>query len=316
MAYKPENRPGFFSPKGGAPYMDPLFLYFRKYLLQEAISVFKFTYPENWTRDQIRHFQNVLFTRGYIGIFEAPKYGVVALACTFTGQNLFYCPKQILVANPLLHGVTKTIGKDCVLFTLQETPSWSGYDFVPADTSINDIIDFYATQMALAAQAVNSNLINSQLAYIFTADNKAAAEAMKKVYEQIISGEPAVVQDKNLLNEDGSPAWQAFQQNLGQNYIANDIMETLSTLNDEFMTKVGIPNANIQKRERLITDEVNANNTETSCLSDLWLENMKRCCDEANDMFNLGLNVEKRYKDNDNNDLGEEDDGNDEITEP
>ena len=170
--------------------------------------------------------------------------------------------------------------------------------------------------MALAAQAVNSNLINSQLAYIFTADNKAAAEAMKKVYEQIISGEPAVVQDKNLLNEDGSPAWQAFQQNLGQNYIANDIMETLSTLNDEFMTKVGIPNANINKKERLIQDEVNSNNTETSCLSDLWLENMKRCCDEANAMFNLGLNVEKRYKNNDNNDLGEEDNGNDEITEP
>lgn len=315
MAYKPENRPGFFSPKGGAPYMDPLFLYFRKYLLQEAISVFKFTYPENWTRDQIRHFETVLFTIGYIGVFEAPKYGLVALNCHFSGQNLFYSPKQIIVSNPLLNGVTKTIGKDCVLFTLQETPSWGGFGLVPADTSINDIVDFYATQMALAAQAVNSNLVNSQLAYIFTADNKAAAEAMKKVYEQIISGEPAVVQDKNLLLEDGSPAWQAFQQNLGQNYIANDIMETLSTLNDEFMTKVGIPNANIQKRERLITDEVNANNTETSCLSDLWLENMHRCCKEVNDMFGVNMWVEKRYKNNDNNDLGEEDNDNAETSE-
>ena len=305
MAYKPESRPGFFSPKGGAPYTDPLFLYFRKYLLQEAISVFKFNYPENWSRDQIRHFQNILFTRGYIGIFDAGKYGVVALACTFSGQNLFYCPKKILVANPLLHGVEKTIGKDCVLFTLQETPSWNGLDFVPLDTSINDIIDFYATQMALAAQAINSNLINSQLAYIFTVDNKAAAEAMKMLYEQIISGEPAVVQDKNLLLEDGSPAWQAFQQNLGQNYISNEILQTLSTLNDEFMTKIGIPNANLTKRERLITDEVNANNTETSCLSDLWLENMQRCCDEANEMFDIGISVEKRYKSNDNNDLEE-----------
>lgn len=315
MAYKPNTGPGFFSPKGGAPYNEPLFLYFRKYLLQEAISVFKFTFPENWSRDQIRHFRNVLFTRGYIGVLDTKKYGVVALACTFTGQNLFYCPKQILITNPLLPGMTKTIGKDCVLFTLQETPSWSGYDFVPADTSINDIIDFYATQMALAAQAVNSNLVNSQLAYIFTVDNKASAEAMKKIYAQIISGEPAVVQDKNLLLEDGSPAWQTFQQNLKQTYISNDVMETLSSLNDEFMTKVGIPNANIQKRERLITDEVNANNTETSCLSDLWLENMKRCCDEVNAMFDIGIAVEKRYKKNDNNDLGKEDDDNDQTSE-
>ena len=317
MAYKPENRPGFFSPKGGAPYTDPLFLYFRKYLLQKAISVFEFTYPENWTRDQIRHFQNVLFTRGYIGIFEAPKFGVVALACSFTGQNLFYCPKQILVANPLLHGVTKTIGKDCVLFTLQETPSWSGYDFVPADTSINDIIDFYATQMAQAAIAVNTNLLNANLSYVFTVDNKASSEAFKKMYEQIISGEPAVIQDKNLLLEDGSPAWQAFQQNLGQNYIANDLLQTISNLNDSFCTLIGIPNTNsVEKKERVTNVEISQNNIETESLSDLWLVNLKRCCDEVNAMFNIGMSVEKRYKNKEIDPMREEDNGNDETSEP
>lgn len=310
MAYKPESRPGFFSPKGGAPYTDPLFLYFRKYLLQEAISVFKFTYPENWTRDQIRHFEHILFTRGYIGIFDSGKYGVVALACTFSGQNLFYSPKKILVANPVLQGVEKTIGKDCVLFTLMETPSWSGTDFVPMDTSINDLIDYYATQMAQASIAVNTNLLNANLSYVFTTDNKASAEAFKKLYEQIISGEPAVIQDKNLLLEDGSPAWQAFQQNLGQNYIGNELMETIATLNDEFLTKIGIPNANLNKKSRMVVDEVNANNTETACISDRILENMQRCCDETNEMFDIGISVEKRYNNYDNNDIKE---GNDNV---
>ncbi|MBQ1571360.1 MAG: hypothetical protein IIZ78_09570, partial [Clostridiales bacterium] len=280
---------------GGAPYNAPLFLYFKKYLLQKCISVFKFTYPENWTRDQIRHFRNVLFTTGYIGVFEDKKYGLVALACSFMGQNLFYSPKKILVANPLLAGVERTIGKDCVLFTLQETPSFGDLYFNPASTSVLDIIDYYAEQMALASQALNSNFVNSQLAYIFTTDNKSSAEAFKKMFEMIASGEPAVVQDKNLLNEDGSPAWQAFQQNLAQTYIANDILTSLSGLNDQFCTLVGIPNANTEKKERLIVDEANANNVETTCLSDLWLENMQKCCDEVNAMFGVDMKVEKRY---------------------
>lgn len=293
--YIHEPSSGLFSPRGGAPYNAPLFLYFKKYLLQKCISVFKFTYPETWTRDQIRHFRNVLFTTGYIGVFEDKKFGLVALACSFMGQNLFYSPKKILVANPLLAGVERTIGKDCVLFTLQETPSFGDLYFNPASTSVLDIIDYYAEQMALASQALNSNFVNSQLAYVFTTDNKASGEAFKKMFEMIASGEPAVVQDKNLLREDGSPAWQAFQQNLGQNYIANDILTSLSGLNDQFCTLVGIPNANTEKKERLIVDEANANNVETTCLSDLWLENMQKCCEEVNSMFGVDMKVEKRY---------------------
>lgn len=309
--YIPQSGSGLFSPRGGAPYNAPLFLYFKKYLLQKCISVFKFNFPDTWSRDQIRHFRNVLFTAGYIGVFEDKKYGLVALQCSFMGQNLFYSPKKILVSNPLLAGVEKTIGKDCVLFTLQETPSFGDLYFNPASTSVLDIIDYYADKMALASQDLNSNMVNSQLSYVFTTDNKAASEAFKKMFEMIISGEPAVVQDKNLLNEDGSPAWHAFQQNLGQNYIANDILSTINQLNDEFNSMVGIPNANTEKKERLITDEVNANNIEVKALSDLWLENMKVCCEEVNSMFGVSMSVEKRYN---MEEINNKEDDNDEIS--
>lgn len=305
--YVPQTGSGFFSPRGGAPYNVPLLLYFKKYLLQKCISVFRFKFPDNWSRDQIRHFRNVLFTCGYIGVFEDKKYGLVALQCSFDEQNLFYSPKKIIVSNPLLAGVEKTIGKDCILFTLQETPSFGDLYFNPASTSVMDIIDYFAEQMALASQGLNCNLINSQLSYVFTTDNKSGAEAFKKLFEMIASGEPAVVQDKNLLMPDGSPAWQAFQQNLGQNYIANDIMTTLSSLNDQFCTMVGIPNANTEKKERLITPEVEANSVEVSTLSDLWLENMKICCDEVNAMFGVDMSVEKRYKEEEMNEQEDED---------
>ena len=48
------------------------------------------------------------------------------------------------------------------------------------------------------------------------------------------------------------------------------------------------------KRERLITDEVNANNFETKSKCELWLETLKRGCEEARDLFGIELDVDWR----------------------
>ena len=300
--YLPQNPANNKSPK--VPYDLGLYNFFKRYLLQKAMSVFKWTFPDSWTQDQIRHFMYTLYINGYIGILDTAKYGVVALECSFSGLNLFYAPTKILVTNPLLSSVEKTIGKDCVVLRLQpDVGGWSN-DCFTTEWGCMDIIDNYAEQMALATQALDVNIINSQLAYIFTAMDETTAESLKKVYAKVASGDPAVFIDKKLFSDDGSALWQAFQQNLSQNFIAPEIQTVLETINDQFCTMIGLPNANTQKRERMIVDEVNANNVETYCLSDIWLETLQEGCKQASDMFGITFNVEKRYK---------EDDGYDEI---
>ena len=63
-----------------------------------------------------------------------------------------------------------------------------------------------------------------------------------------------------------------------------------------FSTAIGIPNANTDKKERLITDEVNANNEETESLCELWLEQLKKTCDKTNEMFGIDISVDWRKK--------------------
>ena len=53
-------------------------------------------------------------------------------------------------------------------------------------------------------------------------------------------------------------------------------------------------NANTDKRERLVTDEVNANNVETYSKCSLWLESLQESCEKANNMFGLDLWVDWR----------------------
>ena len=259
--------------------------YYVRYLIQKVISVFEFlNIPETWA---INYFQYVLICRGYIGILHTNEFGVIPQECGLGGFNVFYQPKFITVANPLLTGIKQPdIGTDCEVIKMQ-----------PDYGSIMDLVSTYADLMALCLESAGVNLLNSKLSYVFAAGNKTQAESFKKMFDKIASGEPAAFVDKNLFNEDGSRNWDVFFQNLKQNYVASDILDDMKKLEDQFNTAIGIPNANTQKRERLITDEVNANNIDTESKISLWLETMRGDMRRVNKMFGLDLDVRYRFAD-------------------
>lgn len=244
--------------------------FYCRYLYQKAISVFKWDIPEWWNKSM---FLMTLYTFGYVGVVQTEKYGVIYNPCTVGGRNVFYEPAYIMMANPLLPektGKQLEIGTECSIIRL--TPDYIG---------ILDLIGFYAEKMASTSQGIDVNIINSKLAYVFSAKDSAQAKSFKKMFDQITDGEPAVVVDKKLFNDDGTPNWNLFTQNLKQTYIADQLIIDLRKIEDEFNTRIGIPNANTDKRERLITDEVNANNVETETLPELWLDNINRSIEQT-----------------------------------
>ena len=105
--------------------------------------------------------------------------------------------------------------------------------------------------------------------------------------------------DKSLFNDDGSTNWGLFQQNLKQTYLVTDLLADLRKIEDEFDSKVGIPNANTDKRERLISDEVNANNAETSIIAAGWKDHIQSGLDQVKTMYGIDITIDWRYKQND-----------------
>ena len=103
--------------------------YFRKYLLQKAISVFKWTLPDEWDKD---YFLYTLYCWGFISVFKTDRYGVICQQCAPGGYNLYYRPSYVIVSNPLLpKSLTLNIDRDCVLIKLQ-----------PDYSSIMDIVNY------------------------------------------------------------------------------------------------------------------------------------------------------------------------------
>ena len=257
--------------------------FFQRYLIQKIISVFKFDgIPAHWSLD---YFLYTLFIFGYVCVFNTDAFGVIPQHCTLSGYDVFYRPTTCHIANPVIKNtLSLRIGRSCELIKMQ--PDWCG---------AWDIVNYYADLMALTSESRAVNLINSKFAYVFAAANKAGAESLKKLYDQIASGNPAAFADKNLFNDDGSPAWVLFTQDLRQNYIAGNLLEDLAKIDSRFNTDVGIPNVNIAKNSGVSDKEVMSNNIDTKSKCDLWLETMRDGVKKVNDMFGLNISVSLRF---------------------
>lgn len=259
--------------------------YFRRYLIQRAISVFKWEAPESWNMDYFRY---VLYCWGYIAIINTREFGVIPQQCTLRGYNVFYAPTHAVIANPKLKGIKQpAIDTQCTVLKLQ--PDYGG---------ILDMVYYYADQLALYAEAASMNVQNSKLGYMVGVRSKGMAEAIKKAYDKIMAGEALAVYDKAAADNESGTLFDSFSQDLRANFIAPDILESMRRIENEFCTRIGINNTNTDKQERMLVDEVNANNEEVKSLADLWLSSLKDGCEKAKEMFGLDkFSVDWRFKD-------------------
>ncbi len=257
--------------------------FFERHLFQKAVSVFEWKLPETWNRD---YFLYTLYAWGVIGVVNTDKFGVICQGCTLKGYDIYYAPTHMMITNPLLTGILEPrIGVQGELFKLQ--PDYCG---------IIDLTSYYADMLAICHETIASNIVNSKLSWVFSVSNKNLAESMKKMYDQIASGEPAVFLDKDARGINGEAPWEAFSQNVSQNYIASDVISDMRRIEAMFDTDIGIPNTNVDKRERLITSEVESNNVDTASKAELWLESLKASAKRVNAMFGLNISVDWRHK--------------------
>lgn len=258
--------------------------FYQRYLLKKALAVFNWKLPEWWDEN---YFLYILYCRGYLAIFDTDQFGVIPQECGLQGYNVFYRPTDAVIANPLLPGIQrKRIDGECVLMQLQ-----------PDYTGILDLCAHYAEKMSLASSAINQNLWHTRIATVFFAGSDAEQQSVKKAYDRMTSGDPMVVVHKNLRDADGNLKYEVFNRDVKSSYIISDLIADLRKIEAEFDTRVGIPNANTDKRERLITDEVNANNVETTILSDLWMDSIQDGIKKVKEMFGLEISCERRYED-------------------
>ena len=274
-----------------------MFNYYYDSLLNDALSRFEWTLPDGW---DFTFFVYTLFLWGFVGVYRTPTFGTVCDRVGLTALGFNYQPTEMVIANPLLSGeesFNRRIGVDGALIKLR--PDYRG---------ISGLISYYADQMAIITEAALVNAFNSKQPEIFLAKNKQQAEALKRMYDDIATGIPAVFPDRRLIDTDGNPTVMQLHSSAGANYLVGKLLNDLAPVRNTFYTEIGINNANTAKRERLISDEVAANNEATQSKLMLWYDSIQRGIAQVRQVFGdigIACNIRKEATKDESNAISE-----------
>lgn len=249
------------------------YFYYMDMLFRKAMSIYEFDgIPEKWDYD---YFLSVLISHGFICVTDT-ALGVIPLKCGLSGINVYNHPTTAIIANPVLGNLERTIDDDCTLIKISHTYR----------SDIMPICNRYATLLAECDSSISVNLMNSKVAFIGLCSSKQVTESMKLMYDKISKGEPAVFVKGDQINGDN-----ILYNHVKENFIAGDVQILKRKLMSEFLTEIGVNNANTDKRERLTDNEVEANDSEIQLNAGYWLDNIKEGIDQTNKMFGLNLSV-------------------------
>lgn len=253
--------------------------YYKERLLRRLMSLFEFEgAPKEW---DIEWFKKNLLLRGYMCVGRTSAFGVIPMRCTYHGLNVYDRPTKCTISNHLINNLTLTIDKDCVLVHLQN--NYQG---------VWQLLNIYSEKLASIDAGIEVNILNTKAAWMFDCDGKAQEETAKKIYDDITSGRPAVFARANhtsTLNSDGKIGITML--NVKNTYIADLLQDAKREVRYEFLSEIGINNANVDKKERVNTLEVSANDDELRNAIDDWKNNLESQIEKINTMFGLSIKV-------------------------
>lgn len=265
-------------------------LYEKRYLYQLIFSRFKFGLPKDWNLNFFRYW---LFSWGSIAVMYTREYGWICAPYSVSQINMYWNPKEIAITNSYLtnpkYGV---IGVNSGIIKLFD--DYGGLD---------DLVRHYAVKLAQIDRCIDVNLMNANVTKYFEARNKKHAQEIKDLYAQSTQGEPLVVANESVTK---GKQIDTLYKDIKTTYIVNDLLQSKRTIINEFLTKIGIANANYDKRERLNTDEVNQNDEETKAMINVIYDNIKEGIAEINAISGLGITVELTER-GDSNDTATDD---------
>lgn len=277
---------GTYAPSSVKAYNNETYSFWERSLFQRAVSVLEFV-KLPWSGNELDFFKYCLFRFGYLTISKNAEFGLFFQPCSLGGMNFYYQPLWAQISNPL-YNEKLDIGTQCELVKL--TPDYIG---------IYDIVQFYAYKLATICTSIDTSLINSKLAYIIASKNKASAEALKKIFDKINKGEPAVFFDKNVLNDptDKTEPWQFLERkDLKSSYLATDLLQDFDTILRQFDTEIGIPTIS-DKKERLVVSEAETKTIDATSRSKVWLETVNSSLEKVNKLYGLNISARLTYDD-------------------
>lgn len=223
-----------------------------------------------------RFLELALFTDGFALFFEEDGIGYLALRCMIGGRLDVY---NIPIDRTAYASNGFNAYRD-------KTNSVIIYNNLIRTNSMLDV-EMFAKRLALLDRAVDVNT-NAQKTPVLIRCDETERLTMKNLYMQYDGNEPFIFADKGLRKD----ALEVLRTDAP--FVADKLFTLKVQMWNECLTYLGISNVNMQKKERMISDEVIRNQGGVIASRYARLNARRQACEEINRMF--GLDIECNFR--------------------
>ena len=239
------------------------------------LAINRFSWDNLPTGIESRKLEEFLIRYGMVAFFNDDNYGNMILPCFNTSElNVYYEPTEV---NVMVHKYDKKISIDDVVIIRNNATADNDYD---------DLLTF-ATRINEIELTMDINLNAQKTPFVVLCDEKERL-TFKNIINEVRKFKYAIFGTKNLKMNNVDVL------NTSSPYLLDKLQQQKRELFNELLSFLGINNNNVEKRERLLVDEVNANNEFILVNLEHMYEERKKACDLINAKFGTNIEVRKR----------------------
>ena len=236
-----------------------------------------------------RFLELALYENGRACFVKDSEKGYLALRVNPSDKlNVYLLPEKVMAWSL---GYNKTYLFDDVIYIMNNNLE------IPTSQSLQ----LFAYRLYETERTIDTNLIAQKTPVLIEGDTKTIL-TLKNVYMQYSGNTPFIFGNKqfdisnklNVLKTDAP-------------YLIDKLENHKHEIWNEALTYLGIDNANTDKKERLITDEVESNNELINYYLNCFYKTRKDACDRINEKYNLNIELSLNKEVLDLLDLNEDD---------
>lgn len=223
-----------------------------------------------------RYIENALYECGLCLVNDDNNMGLISVPCNYGAEmNINGESTEVITSG---YNYIKTINyinnKDCVLIRNNDLAK-----------ATRHYINNYAERMLEVEMCIRANINQQKFPWFINATEKTK-KALEIIFEKVENFEPFILANREIGL--GDNALEVLT--MPTPYVADKLNEYKYELEREILTFLSLNN-NFEKKERLLTDEINSNNDFISTNAMLMYKNRLQACKEINKKFGLNVKV-------------------------